>query len=66
MEMHFLHQHVLDTVVILEEGNFPHPWCARCDILVRRRDLNARHPATVQCAMGAERERRSLIEAEMR
>ena len=25
MWVHFVHQHVLDTVVILEEGNFPHP-----------------------------------------
>ena len=28
IQVHFLHQHFLDTVVILEEGNFPHPRCA--------------------------------------
>ena len=27
MQVHFLHQHVLDIVVILEEGNLPHPQC---------------------------------------
>ena len=27
IRVHFWHQHVQDTVVILEEGNLPHPWC---------------------------------------
>ena len=27
MRLHFLHQHVLETVVNLEEGNLPHLWC---------------------------------------
>ena len=34
MQVHFLYWHVLDTVVILEEGNLPHPQCAQCDMLV--------------------------------
>ena len=34
MRVHFLHQYVWDTVVILEEGNRPHPWCLQCDMLV--------------------------------
>ena len=34
MRVHLMHRHVLNTVVILEEGNVPHPWCARCDIMV--------------------------------
>ena len=25
MRVHFVHRHVLDTVVMLEEGNFPQP-----------------------------------------
>ena len=66
MQVHFLHQHVLNNVVILEEGNLPHPWCARCNILVPRRALNNRHPVTAQCARGAERKRRRLAEAETR
>ena len=66
MRVHFLHRHVLNTVVILEEGNLPHPWCARCDMLVPRRNLNGRPPATAQCARGAERKRRRISEAETR
>ena len=35
-------------------------------MLVSRRALNGRHPATAQCARGAERKRRRIAEAEMR
>ena len=28
MQVHFVHRHVLDTMVILEEGTTPHPRCA--------------------------------------
>ena len=66
MQVHLLHQNVLDTVVIMEEGNSPHPRCARCDMLVPRQALNGRHPATAQCAMGAKRKRQQLAEAETR
>ena len=66
MRVHFLHRHILNTMVILEEGNLPHPRCARCDMLVPRRDLNDRHPATAQCARGLERNMRQIIEAETR
>ena len=57
---------VFDTVVILEEGNFPHPQCTRCDMLVPRQALNGRNPGTAQCQKGAERKRRRLVEAETR
>ena len=66
MQVQFLHRNVLNTVVILEEGNLYHPQCDRCDMLVPRRDLNGRHPATAQCTRGAERKRRRLAEAETR
>ena len=61
-----MHQHVLDTVVILEEGNLPQPRCAQCNMLVPRWALNSRHLATNQCARGTERKRRRIAEAEMR
>ena len=64
--MHFMHRHVLDTVVMLEEGNFPNPRCARCDMQVPRKALNGRHLGTAQCAKGAERKRRRLAETETR
>ena len=50
MRVNFLHRHVLNIVVILEEVNLPHPRFSRCDMLVPRRDLNGKHPATAQCA----------------
>ena len=64
MRVHFLHRHVLNTVVIMEEGTPPHPRCARCDMQVPQRALNGRHPGTAQCNKGAEWKRRRLAEAE--
>ena len=32
MRVHFVHRYVQDTVVMLEEGNLPHPRCPRCDM----------------------------------
>ena len=66
MRFHFVHRNVLNTVVILEEGTFPHPRCTRCDMLVPRQALNGQHPATEQCARGVERKIRWLAEAETR
>ena len=66
MRVHFLHRHILDTVVILDEVNLLHPWCTRCDMLVPRRDLNGRHPTTAQCARVDERKRRRIVNAETR
>ena len=66
MRFHFLHRHVLDTVVILEEGNLPHLGCPRCDMLVPWRTLNGSHPDTAQCARGSERKRQRLEGAELR
>ena len=62
----FLQRHVQDTVVMLEEGNLPHPRCTWCDMQVPRKALNGRHLGTAQCAKGAERKRRRLAEMETR
>ena len=64
MRVHFVHSHVHDTVVILEEGNLPLPRCPRCDLQVSRRALNGRHLGTNQCRTGAERKIRRLAAAE--
>ena len=61
-----MHRYVLDTMVMLEEGNSPHPWCAWCDMQPPRRELNGRHLGTAQCLKGVERKRRRLAEAETR
>ena len=64
--VHFVHRHVQDTLVMLEEGNLPHPRCPRCDLQVPRKALNGRHLGTAQCKKGAERKRRRLAEKETR
>ena len=60
MRVHFVHQHVHDTVVMLEEGNLPLPQCPRCNLQVSRKALNGRHLGTIQCRTGTERKRRWL------
>ena len=65
MRVHFVHRHVHNTVVILEEGNLPLPRCPRCDLQVSRKALNGRHLDTSQCRTGTERKRRRLVEAEL-
>ena len=66
MWVHFVHRHVHDTVVILEEGNLPLPQCPRFDLQVSRKALNRRRLGTSQCRTGTERKRRRLAEAYMR
>ena len=66
IRVHLVHLHILDTVVILEERNSPHPRCDRCDKQVPRREMNWRHPGTAHSFKGAERKRRRLAEAETR
>ena len=66
MRVHFVHRHVQDTVVMLEEGNLPHPQCPRCDLQVPRKALNGRHLGTAQCKKGVERKQRRMAEKETR
>ena len=66
MRVHFLHHQVLDTVVILEEGNLPHPWSPQCNMMFPWSTLNGRQPVTAQCVRGAEQKRRWLAGAELR
>ena len=66
MQMHFCNRHVRDIVIILDEGNLPHPRCSRCDMLVPRRALNGRHHANAMCKKLSERKRRRMAEAELR
>ena len=42
MRVHFWRRHVRDTIIILEEGNLPHPRCENCDMFVPWRALNGR------------------------
>ena len=56
----------MDIVIILEEGNLPHPRCTRCDMFVPWWALNGRHKNTEICRSGADKKRRRLAEAEVR
>ena len=66
MRVHFWHRHVRDTVVILEEGNLPHPRCPLCDMLVLWKALNGTYRRTAQCTRGEEQKRRRLVAEEER
>ena len=66
MRVHFVHWHVHNTVVMLEESNLPLPRCPRCDLQVSRKAINGHHLGTSQCRTGTERKRRRLAEAEIR
>ena len=66
MWVHFVHRHVHNTVVILDESNLPLPRCPRCDLQFSRKALNGCHLETSQCRTGTERKRRRLAEADMR
>ena len=46
MRVHLWHQHIRDTMVILEEGNLPHPRFPLCGMLVPWKDLNGTHRRT--------------------
>ena len=65
MRVHFVHRHVHDTVVILEEGNLPLPRCPQCGLQVSRKALDGRHLHTSQCRKGTEQKRQRLAEAEL-
>ena len=54
MRVHFVHRHVHDTVVILEEGNPPLPRCPRCDLQVSMNVLNGHHLGNSQWRTGTE------------
>ena len=66
MRVHFWRRHVRDTIIILEEGNLPHPRCENCDMFVPWRALNGRHKSTMMCKSGVERKRWRPAEAEIR
>ena len=66
MRVNFPHQHVRNTVIILKEGNLPHPWCPRRDMMVTWKDTNRRHVTTTQCDKGTEQKGWRFTEEDMR
>ena len=66
MLVHFWHQCVRDTLVIMEEGNLAQPRCPLCDIMVPWKALNETHRRTEQCNRVAERDHQQLAAEEER
>ena len=64
--IHFVHRRMQDTIVILEEGGFPHPLCLSCEMSLPRAALNHRHPLSALCTWEAEIKRQRLEEEEAR
>ena len=52
--VYFVHRHVQDTLVILEEGKRPHPQCNKYDMFVPWRALNDLHNTNDIYIMGEE------------
>ena len=46
LRIHFVHRHVRDKIVILEEGNHLHPQLPNCDIFLPWLELDKRHSDT--------------------
>ena len=60
MRVQFWHQHIQDTMVILEKGNLLRPRCSLCAVLVPWRLLKRVQWQTIQCKKGVKRKRRRL------
>ena len=63
--LNFMHNHMWDTVIIVEEGNPLHPWYNQCDILLLWAGLSRNQPNTAQCKKGVDRKRRRLSAEEV-
>ena len=66
MQVQFIHRHVWDTMIILEEVNLPHPQWHWSDMLVPWRAVNGRNLTTAQCSKGEEIKRWRMTEEELR
>ena len=54
IRINFVHRHLQYMLVILEEGNCPHPQCLDCDMFPSWEDLNRSHLINELCACVAE------------
>ena len=64
LRIHFLHLHVQDTILILEEGNRPHPCYPDCNMFMPWATLNLRHLTTALCERGVDQKMWRLAEEE--
>ena len=66
LQIQFLHYHMRDMIVIMEEGNYNHPRLHACNRFVTWEALSHRHPTTSLCMWVAEWKLRRLEEEEDR
>ena len=66
LRVHFVHHHMRETIVILEEGKQPHSRLPKFDMFVLQQALNGRHPYIYLCRWGDEWKRLQPEEEEAR
>ena len=52
LRVYFLHRHVRDTIVIMEEGSRTYPRCPKYEIFLSYLDINVWHPFMHLCFWG--------------
>ena len=63
LRVNFSHQHSQDSIVILEEGNQPHPRCLQFEIFFPQEALN--WVTSDMCWHGSKKEQRIMVVAEV-
>ena len=61
LRVQFAHQNPQYSIVILKEGNQPHPWCPQFDMFVPHEALNWAHPTSAMYRRRTERKSRRLV-----
>ena len=61
LRLNFAYRHPQNIIVILEEGNKPHPRCFQCEMFVPQEAINQAHPTSAMCRSCRERNRSRLM-----
>ena len=62
--VHFVHCHMQDTIMIMEEEKRPYPRCPKCDMYMSHKALNDQHLSTAFFRWEEERKWHRLVEEE--
>ena len=52
LQIHFVHRHMRDIIVIMWGLNISHLYCLGCYMFVHFKALNGRHPTMALCVRG--------------
>ena len=64
--VNFLHRHIRETMLILEDDNLPYPLCPPFYIMLPLTSLNGKNTTIAQCTKGSEQKRRRLMAEDLR